>query len=295
MSESQAKSYRDLVNVYKNKREILLQDKALLKEAKKSNEVTLFDAKMNGASSTTDSSSNHILMELRKAANHPLLRRTLYDDKKVKTMAEYVKREQSGDTILQYVIEDMNALSDFELHKTCPLYRSLKGYELKEKDILNSGKFTVLGSLLDEKKEKGDRVLIFSQFVIMLDVLEDYLKIKGFKYYRLDGSTAVNERQYLIDSFNNNSDIFIFMLTTRAGGVGINLTAANVVIMHDIDYNPFNDKQAEDRCHRVGQNKEVEVYKLISKNSIDEAMLAIQKKKVELGADLNNETDGKFF
>lgn len=105
------------------------------------------------------------------------------------------------------------------------------------------------------KKKKGDRVLLFSQFVIMLDIVEDYLKIKKYKYLRLDGSTVISERQDMIDAYNNDREIFIFLLSTKAGGVGINLTAANVVVMHDIDFNPFNDKQAEDRCHRVGQTK----------------------------------------
>jgi SWI/SNF-related matrix-associated actin-dependent regulator 1 of chromatin subfamily A len=140
-------------------------------------------------------------------------------------------------------------------------------------------------------KNQNDRVLIFSQFVIMLDIVEEFLKIKKFKYFRLDGATAISERQDMIDEYNNDKDIFIFLLSTKAGGVGINLTAANVVVLHDIDFNPFNDKQAEDRCHRVGQTKEVQVFKLISKNSIDETMLKIQKRKLELGADISGEND----
>lgn len=128
----------------------------------------------------------------------------------------------------------------------------------------------------------------------MLDVLEEFLKIKNYNYLRLDGQTAVNDRLDLIDRFNQDNQIFVFLLTTKAGGVGINLTAANTVIMHDIDYNPFNDKQAEDRCHRLGQTKEVTVYKLLSKGTIDETMLKIQKKKLELGADISGTNDGNF-
>ena len=97
----------------------------------------------------------------------------------------------------------------------------------------------------------------------------------------------------MIDSYNHDKEVFIFLLSTKAGGVGINLTAANVVIMHDIDYNPFNDKQAEDRCHRVGQTREVKVYKLISKNTIDTTMLKIQERKLELGEDMIT-NEGKF-
>ena len=80
-----------------------------------------------------------------------------------------------------------------------------------------------------------------------------------FRYLRLDGQTPVQERQYLIDEFNKDPDIFIFILSTRAGGLGINLTAANTVILHDLDFNPYNDKQAEDRCHRLGQTREVQI------------------------------------
>lgn len=140
----------------------------------------------------------------------------------------------------------------------------------------------------------GGRCLIFSQFVIMLDVMEEFLKIKNYKYLRLDGSTAVNDRLDLIDRFNQDSQLLVFLLSTKAGGVGINLTAANTVIMHDIDYNPFNDKQAEDRCHRLGQTREVTVYKLLSKDTIDETMLKIQKKKLELGADISGTSDGNL-
>ena len=121
--------------------------------------------------------------------------------------------------------------------------------------ICESGKFRLLDDMLPEMQNNGDRVLIFSQFTMMMDIMEKYLKIRGHRYLRLDGQTPVQERQYLIDDFNKDPDIFIFILCTRAGGLGINLTAANTVILHDLDFNPYNDKQAEDRCHRVGQTR----------------------------------------
>jgi SWI/SNF-related matrix-associated actin-dependent regulator 1 of chromatin subfamily A len=129
-------------------------------------------------------------MELRKAANHPLLRRCLYDDAKLKKMAKLVMSESSPDTVYEYVLEDMSVMSDFQLHKLCSLYRCLKGHQLADADILDSGKFVVLDRLLTEKIGAGSRVLIFSQFVIMLDILEEFLKIKGdqqqhfFKFFR---------------------------------------------------------------------------------------------------------------
>lgn len=121
--------------------------------------------------------------------------------------------------------------------------------------ICESGKFHLLDDLLEKMRERDDRVLIFTQFTMVLDIMEQYLRIRGHKYLRLDGSTPVQERQSMIDLYNNDDSYFIFILSTRAGGLGINLTAANTVILHDLDFNPYNDKQAEDRCHRVGQTR----------------------------------------
>ena len=117
---------------------------------------------------------------------------------------------------------------------------------------------------------------------MMMDIMEKYLKIRGHRYLRLDGQTPVQERQYLIDEFNNDPEIFIFILSTRAGGLGINLTAANTVILHDLDFNPYNDKQAEARCHRMGQTRPVRVVKLATEGSVDEAVLSVAQRKQEL-------------
>jgi len=301
MTLRQGKEYKRLVEHFKDRKEAILREAQETAEKKKTDKsakkTTNYDeimdmieknnsavAKKKAADEDRNKeSSSNILMELRKAANHPLLRRVLYSNEKISEMAKLVLKESPAGTVLEYVREDMSYMSDFELHKLCPKYRCLRGYELSNKEILDSAKFTILDSLLAEKKESGDRCLIFSQFVIMLDIVEEFLKIKKYQYFRLDGSTAVSERQDMIDAYNHDSDVFVFLLSTKAGGVGINLTAANVVIMHDIDYNPFNDKQAEDRCHRVGQTREVQVYKLIAKNTIDCTMLKIQERKLELG------------
>merc|ERR1712038_973628 len=123
---------------------------------------------------------------------------------------------------------------------------------------------------------------------MLLDVLERYLKIRSHRYLRLDGQTPVQERQELIDKFNRDEQIFIFILSTRAGGLGINLTAANTVILHDLDFNPYNDKQAEDRCHRVGQTKEVKVIRFTSEDTIEEAIYTIAQDKLQLEQDLSS-------
>lgn len=150
-----------------------------------------------------------------------------------------------------------------------------------------------LDTILEELKEGGHRVIIFSQYVILLNVLEEYLKIRKHSYLRLDGSTPVNMRQELIDEYSENDSIFVFLLSTRAGGLGINLTAADTVIIHDIDFNPYNDKQAEDRCHRMGQTKPVQVYRLISEGTIEEYMLQMNKEKLKLERDITQ--DGKYY
>ncbi|CAF1023280.1 unnamed protein product [Brachionus calyciflorus] len=235
----------------------------------------------------------YVFMELRKIANHPLLNRSLYTDDKIKEMARIIMQQSSPGTVYEFVVEDMTLMNDFELHMMCPFYTGLEKYKLTDKHILDSGKFQMLDKIFEEKKRIGDRCLLFSQFTIMLDIVEVYLKIRKITFIRLDGQTPVKNRQGLIDKFNNDNKIFVFLLTTKAGGVGINLTAANTVIIHDLDYNPFNDKQAEDRSHRIGQTKDVQVYTLLSKDSIDETMLKIQKFKLELGDDINGTNDSK--
>ena len=129
---------------------------------------------------------------------------------------------------------------------------------------------------------RGDRVLIFSQFVIVLDILERQLEYLDLRFVRLDGSTPVVDRQSLVDEFQTDTRVFAFLLSTRAGGFGINLTVANVVIIHDLDFNPQNDRQAEDRCHRVGQTREVRVIRLVARGTIEERIYDCATLKLKL-------------
>ncbi|KAF9159701.1 ATP-dependent helicase fft2 [Actinomortierella ambigua] len=148
---------------------------------------------------------------------------------------------------------------------------------------MEAGKVKVLQELLPKKiNDEGSKVLIFSQFTMVLDILEPVMKTMKIKYLRMDGQTKVEERQPLIDTFNDTDEYPVFLLSTKAGGFGINLTAANIVIMYDLDFNPHNDKQAEDRAHRVGQTREVEVIKLIAKNTIEEQILELANLKLKL-------------
>ena len=127
------------------------------------------------------------------------------------------------------------------------------------------------------------QVLIFSQMTRVLDLLGDYLRCQAYPYERIDGCVKGNDRQASIDRFSRpDSDRFVFLLCTRAGGVGINLTAADTVIIYDSDWNPQNDLQAQARCHRIGQTKPVAVYRLITRSSYEEVMFEKASMKLAL-------------
>ncbi|XP_062844516.1 probable global transcription activator SNF2L1 [Trichomycterus rosablanca] len=149
--------------------------------------------------------------------------------------------------------------------------------------VTNSGKMLLLDKLLPKLHEQDSRVLIFSQMTRVLDILEDYCMWRGFEYCRLDGNTPHEDRQEAIETFNApNSSKFIFMLSTRAGGLGINLATADVVILYDSDWNPQVDLQAMDRAHRIGQKKPVRVFRLITDNTVEERIVERAEMKLRL-------------
>uniref|UniRef100_A0A8C7WLQ4 Chromodomain helicase DNA binding protein 7 n=1 Tax=Oncorhynchus mykiss TaxID=8022 RepID=A0A8C7WLQ4_ONCMY len=150
--------------------------------------------------------------------------------------------------------------------------------------IQAAGKLVLIDKLLPKLKAGGHRVLVFSQMVRCLDILEDYLIQKRYPYERIDGRVRGNLRQAAIDRFSRpDSDRFVFLLCTRAGGLGINLTAADTCIIFDSDWNPQNDLQAQARCHRIGQSKAVKIYRLITRNSYEREMF--DKASLKLGLD----------
>ncbi|KAF5133365.1 Helicase SWR1 [Metarhizium anisopliae] len=145
------------------------------------------------------------------------------------------------------------------------------------------GKLQVLDKLLRKLQAGGHRALIFTQMTKVLDILEQFLNIHGHKYLRLDGATKVEQRQILTDRFNNDPRILCFILSTRSGGLGINLTGADTVIFYDQDWNPAMDKQCQDRCHRIGQTRDVHIYRLVSEHTIEANILrkASQKQMLD--------------
>ncbi|KAG6574650.1 Chromodomain-helicase-DNA-binding protein 7 [Phytophthora cinnamomi] len=200
---------------------------------------------------------------------------------------------------------------EMELRKCCNHPFLIRGVEDKEcagfdeqlrtKILIQaSGKTVLLDKLLTKFRQEKKKVLIFSQFKIMLDIIEDMCQLRGYTMERLDGSVRGNSRQAAIDRFNNpDSDTFAFLLSTRAGGVGINLIAASVVILFDSDWNPQNDLQAVARCHRIGQTQSVNIYRLVTKKTYEAQMFEIASKKLgmhhavfETGG-VRNEFDGE--
>ncbi|SMN20517.1 similar to Saccharomyces cerevisiae YOR304W ISW2 ATP-dependent DNA translocase involved in chromatin remodeling [Maudiozyma saulgeensis] len=156
-------------------------------------------------------------------------------------------------------------------------------YTTDEHLVFNSGKMIVLDKLLKRLKEKGSRVLIFSQMSRLLDILEDYCFFREYEYCRIDGSTSHEERIEAIDDYNSpDSNKFVFLLTTRAGGLGINLVTADTVVLFDSDWNPQADLQAMDRAHRIGQKKQVHVYRFVTENAIEEKVIERAAQKLRL-------------
>jgi DNA helicase INO80 len=149
--------------------------------------------------------------------------------------------------------------------------------------LFESGKLRELDGLLIKLKQEGHRVLIYFQMTKMIDLMEEYLTYKQYSYLRLDGSSKISDRRDMVSDWQNNPDIFVFLLSTRAGGLGINLTAADTVIFYDSDWNPTVDQQAMDRAHRLGQTRQVTVYRMVSRGTIEERILqrAIQKDEIQ--------------
>ncbi|PBC32751.1 Putative DNA helicase Ino80 [Apis cerana cerana] len=152
----------------------------------------------------------------------------------------------------------------------------------KQTLVTDAGKLSVLDGLLRRLKEQGHRVLIYSQMTKMIDLLEEYMYHKKHTFMRLDGSSKISDRRDMVADFQKRADIFVFLLSTRAGGLGINLTAADTVIFYDSDWNPTVDQQAMDRAHRLGQTKQVTVYRLICKGTIEERILQRAREKSEI-------------
>ncbi|GAB7350951.1 hypothetical protein MBLNU459_g1457t1 [Dothideomycetes sp. NU459] len=201
-------------------------------------------AALNSGSKGQKQSLLNIMMELKKASNHPFM----FPNAEERILSENSTRE-----------DQLKAL------------------------VTSSGKMMLLDQLLIKMKKDGHRVLIFSQMVKMLDIIGDYLHLRGHQYQRLDGTIAAGPRRQAIDHFNApDSKDFCFILSTRAGGLGINLMTADTVILFDSDWNPQADLQAMARAHRIGQKNPVNIYRLVSKDTVEEEVLERARNKLIL-------------
>ncbi|CAK6956184.1 chromodomain-helicase-DNA-binding protein 1-like [Scomber scombrus] len=154
-------------------------------------------------------------------------------------------------------------------------------FEIGEHLIEASGKLCLLDSIMTYLHKGGHRILLFSQMTRMLDIIQDYMEYRGYSYERLDGSVRGEERNLAVKNFSSK-DIFVFLLSTKAGGVGMNLTAADTVIFIDSDFNPQNDLQAAARCHRIGQNRPVKVIRLLARDTVEEILYSRAVSKLQL-------------
>lgn len=228
--------------------------------------------------------SSNILMKLRQAAIHPFLFRRVYPDKILPKIAKQCLRvDMWQESNPELIVTELKAYSDMEINTLCSAHKELENFALKNNEWLASGKVQKTIELLRKFMLEGHRTLIFSQFTMVLDILELVLEHEAIDYFRLDGNTKVSERQDLIDEFSaDDNETPVFMLSTKAGGAGINLAKANKVIVFDSGFNPQDDIQAENRAHRIGQTKEVEVIRLVSRGTVEEQIHAMGLTKLKL-------------
>ncbi|KQJ87242.1 hypothetical protein BRADI_4g09970v3 [Brachypodium distachyon] len=254
-----------------------------------------------------ENEQREVLQQLHKVLRPFLLRRLKSDVEKglppkketILKVGMSEMQKQYYRALLQKDLEVINAGGEhklllnitMQLRKCCNHPYLFKGaepgppYTTGDHLIESAGKMVLLDKLLPKLKARSSRVLIFSQMTRLLDILEDYLMYKGYQYCRIDGSTGGDDCDAFIEAFNKpESEKFIFLLSTRAGGLGINLTTADIVIIYDSDWNPQVDLQAQDRAHRIGQKKEVQVFRFCTEDTIEEKVIERAYKKLVLDA-----------
>jgi len=273
-----------------------------------------FDEWFNLSNNNDDENKKQLVQQLHKILKPFMLRRLKADVEKellpkVETLLYTGFSDMQRDLYKKTLMRDMSTLQKstvpgrknvgrsklcnivMQLRKVCNHPYLFDGVEDRELDpmgehlIDNCGKLQLLDKLLAKLKTGGHRVLIFSQMTRLLDILEDYCWIRKHNYCRLDGQTDHDLRTEYIDAFNApGSDKFLFLLSTRAGGLGINLQTADTVILFDSDWNPQVDLQAQDRAHRIGQKKQVHIYRLLTADTIEEKILERAELKLRMDA-----------
>ncbi|KAI0863242.1 SNF2 family N-terminal domain-containing protein [Xylaria cubensis] len=236
----------------------------------------LVPKKERGSSTIKDS---HSWMQLRKASIHHQLFRVHFTDEIVKKMVDILWEKCSEEELYvqskadrhkALLLENYMEKSDFQLHLECKHFKRYVGqFDIPHRSWEEGPKVQKLLELVRGYIENGDRVLVFSRFDLVIDILRETLAFADIPYCELTGSTDISDRFPEIERFNNNPDIPVFLLTTGAGGTGLNLTAANKIIIFDQSDNPQDDVQASNRAHRIGQTRDVEVIRLITRDSVE--------------------------
>ncbi|KAI8592162.1 hypothetical protein BDZ88DRAFT_307138 [Geranomyces variabilis] len=220
--------------------------------------------------------------------------RALYQAIYTKNLADVQTESQVGQISLQNIVMQLKKASNSTwLFPNCRISPDSPKDDLFRELLRSSGKMQILDQLLTRFQEKGNRVLIFSQMVAMLDLLVDYLNYRGMPFQRLDGTIPSEARKRAMDHFNApGSTDFAFLLSTRAGGLGLNLETADTVILFDQDWNPQTDLQAIARAHRIGQKKSVQVFRFITADSVEEEIVERAKRKMVLEYAIMHEMPG---
>ena len=233
-----------------------------------------------------DNDTNNVWIQLRKSSIHPQLFRRFFKDRDVQKLAEVLMKKVPQSELkqprLDHLVNELKALSDFELHLWCRDYKCIRNYDLPDGSWMDCAKVKALLELVRGYQANGDRALVFTRFAKVIEILGECLASEGIEYLSLQGNTDVSARQELINEFNADESIPVFLLTTGSGGTGINLTAANKVIIFDQSDNPQDDIQAENRAHRLGQTRPVEIIRLISEGTVEELVYKACEKKLEL-------------
>ncbi|KAH8675573.1 SNF2 family N-terminal domain-containing protein [Xylariales sp. PMI_506] len=243
----------------------------------------------------------NLWLQLRKAAIHPQLFRRHFTDQKVSKLTDILWKKCSEQELgvqsksdrhkaqyLDYLLD----MSDFDLHLVCKDFHKYIGHlDIPDMSWENAPKVQKLLDLIRSYQDNGDRCLVFSRFEKVIDILREALFHQGINYCDLTGRTTVSERFPEIEKFNSRPDIPVFLLTTGAGGTGLNLTAANKIIIFDQSDNPQDDVQASNRAHRIGQTREVEVIRFITEGTVERLIYNSCIKKLMLAACVGGEVD----
>jgi len=256
-------------------------------------------ARMKEAVGARGNDMNNVWIQLKKAALHLQLFRRHFSDETTEEMADILfnrvpyKELDLAEPKIHLLLQDLKSRSDFDLHLYCQDFLPLlRKFDVPKGSWKESGKIKKLLELIEGYRKNGDRVLVFSKFTKIIEILSYVLSHDDIEYCMLTGASAVGERQKEINRFQKNADIPVFLLTTGAGGTGINLTGANKVIIFDMSSNPQDDRQAENRAHRLGQTRPVEVIHLIARGTVEELIYKACQKKIELAEKVTNAGGG---